>query len=120
MKRINLALYLALLSMFMALPIGCGGISKVGKNLDDQRELYGLERVDGDTCAEVVTGFEGYEDLVITPVPADDPAWEILTASECKTFRAHVDAYNAYCGDELPYFPNETTVDTCAALNSWR
>lgn len=121
MRGLSLPAYLALISVMLALPIiGCSGVSDVRDNLNDQRALYDLPAVSGETCTEVILAFDGYEELVTTPVPADDPAWEVLTSSECKTFQAHVDAYNAYCEEVLAYVPAEDTVSTCAGLNSWR
>lgn len=89
----------------------CSTLSDVQGNLNDQRAIYELEPVFGETCADVAAGFEDYAPMVTTAVPADDPAWETITASECRTLGAHMSAFEAFCE---PWSPDAETMEACA------
>ena len=91
----------------------CSTLADVQSNLNDQRALYELEPVTGETCLDVAAGFVDYQPNVTTAVPMDDAAWETITATECRTFRAHLEAYSAFCD---PWAPDEQTTSACAQV----
>ena len=94
--------------------IACSGLSDVRDNLNMQRELFGLELVQGESCRAVAAGFDGYVELVVAT-----PHWAIITASECRTLQAHLDAFNAVCEAET-YEVSEEAIQVCSALDAWR
>lgn len=100
--------------------LGCSrAFDKVKVNLNDQREIYELEPVYAHDCEELVTAFDGYEELVTRTVADDDPNWSIIAASECRTLYAHLDAFVEVCPGVHPGLTQDTIM-RCARVGAMR
>jgi len=102
-------------ALFVVLLVaGCTpSFEQVQVNLNEQREIYHLDPVYASSCEELLTAFDGYEDLVTRTVEDTDPNWAVIAASECRTFFAHVDAFEAVCSDVHPG-PAQDTIQRCS------
>lgn len=106
---------LALLGFFAAvvLSTGCApSFEKVKDNLNDQRAIYDLDPVSAGDCDELSLAFDGYVELVTYTVDRQDPSWPVIAESECRTLKAHVEAFWSVCPNG--YALTQDTIQRCS------
>jgi len=107
---------LALIGFFVVVSMSMAchpSFDQVRDNLNAEREVYELEPVFAHDCAELVTAFDGYVELVTYTVERTDPYWETIATSECTTLEAHVSAVNRVCPGVYEGLPADT-IQRCA------